>query len=101
MLYAYALNRKGLKAGSVHALNREYVLESEVRLTTSVYGILIIFNHGPYNVTCSTLVRKFISISAATFKYTCSRTPIFVKGAKAYTTTKMKGMESFLCLALY
>ena len=36
---AYALNRKGLKGGSVYSLNRGYALNNGVRLTTTVYGI--------------------------------------------------------------
>ena len=38
MQSAYALNTKGLKAGSVYALNEGYTLNNGVRLTTRVYG---------------------------------------------------------------
>ena len=34
----YALNIEGMKAGSVYGLNKEYVLNNGVRLTTRVYG---------------------------------------------------------------
>ena len=40
MRYAYAVNTKGLKSGSVYTLNREYALNNGVRLTTRVYGTL-------------------------------------------------------------
>ena len=40
--YMYALNRKGLKAGSVYALNKGYALNNGVRLTTRVYGITVV-----------------------------------------------------------
>ena len=40
--YVYALNTKGLKAGSVYALDREYALNNEVRLTTRVYGSIAV-----------------------------------------------------------
>ena len=42
MELAYALNTEGLKAGSVYALNRKYALNNGVRLTTRVYGILLV-----------------------------------------------------------
>ena len=45
MRYAYALNTKGLKAGSVYALNKGYALNNGVRLTTRVYGIAFIALH--------------------------------------------------------
>ena len=35
MRYVYALNTKGLKVGSMYALNREYVLNNGVRLMFS------------------------------------------------------------------
>ena len=38
---AYALNKKGLKAGNVYALNRGYALNNGVRVTTRVYGTRI------------------------------------------------------------
>ena len=38
--YTYALNKKGLKAGSVYALNKGYALNNGVHLTTRVYGSL-------------------------------------------------------------
>ena len=37
--YARALNKEGLKAGNVYALNKGYALNNGVRLTTRVYGI--------------------------------------------------------------
>ena len=42
----YALNRKGLKVGSVYALHKGYALNNGVRLTTRVYGnVLSVFCH--------------------------------------------------------
>ena len=39
MRYTYVLNTRGLKAGSVYALNKRYALNNGVHLTTRVYGI--------------------------------------------------------------
>ena len=41
MRYMYALNRKGLKAESVYALNKGYAPNNGVRLTTRVYGTVL------------------------------------------------------------
>ena len=38
MQFTYALNKKGLKAGSMYAINKGYALNNEVHLTTRVYG---------------------------------------------------------------
>ena len=37
----YALNRKGLKAGSLCVLNKRYALNNGVRLTTRVYSTVV------------------------------------------------------------
>ena len=37
--YSYALNRKGLKTGSVYPLNKGYALNDGERLTTRVHGM--------------------------------------------------------------
>ena len=50
MRYMYALNRKGLKARSVYALNKGNALNNGVRLTTRVYGI----NYGTKLHVCGT-----------------------------------------------
>ena len=41
MRYVHAPNIRGLKAGNVYALNREYALNNGVHLTTRVYVSLI------------------------------------------------------------
>ena len=38
VIHMYALNTKGLKAGSVYALNKEYALNNGVCLTTRLNG---------------------------------------------------------------
>ena len=66
MRYAYTLNSKGLKAGSVYALNREYAPNNGVRLTTRVYGIhtLVYTVKQPY---------RTLSIWYIHSLYTCSK----------------------------
>ena len=65
MRYTYALNRKGLKAGSVYALNKGYALNNGVCLTTRVYGTKLIITIIK-NSKSNCLVEKSVSIMYAT-----------------------------------